>query len=64
MPVVVPDGAADFVFIGEMRDIKGVDIFLSAMRRLPGATRAVLVGAGPQLSSYQPWRKPAISMSG
>ncbi len=57
MPVVVPDGAADFVFIGEMRDIKGVDIFLSAMRRLPGATRAVLVGAGPQLSSYQAMAK-------
>ena len=53
IPVVVPDGAADFVFIGEMRDIKGVDIFLAAMRRLPGATRAVLVGTGPQLSAYK-----------
>lgn len=56
-PITVPDSAADFVFIGEMRDIKGVDIFLAAMRRLPGATRAVLVGSGPQLASYQAMAK-------
>lgn len=44
-----PD-AADFVFLGELRGIKGVDVLLRALRlvndRRPA--RAVLVGSGPE----------------
>lgn len=41
--------AADFVFIGELRDLKGVDVLLRALRRLNDEKRvsAVIVGSGP-----------------
>ncbi len=43
-----PD-AADFLFIGELRDIKGVDVLLRALKRLNDtqSATAVIVGAGP-----------------
>lgn len=47
-PAHAPD-AAEFVFLGELRRVKGIDIFLRALAALhPGTpARAVIVGAGP-----------------
>ena len=47
-PSHAPD-AAEFVFLGELRPVKGIDIFLRALAALhPDApARAVIVGAGP-----------------
>jgi glycosyltransferase involved in cell wall biosynthesis len=44
-----PADAADFVFIGELRDLKGVDVLLRALRRLNDwrPVSAVIVGSGP-----------------
>lgn len=46
---LLADDAADFVFIGELRKLKGLDVFLEALARqqdgLPG--RALVVGSGP-----------------
>jgi glycosyltransferase involved in cell wall biosynthesis len=44
--------ATDFLFVGEMRDYKGVDILLEALALLPGAT-LTLVGDGPDLETYK-----------
>lgn len=46
----VPDGdAADFLFIGELRDLKGVDVLLRALAEINASRRttAVIVGSGP-----------------
>lgn len=52
----VPD-AADFLYIGMMRDLKGPDLFLSALARLRDQyerpSTAVLVGDGPDLERYR-----------
>lgn len=46
---LLADDAADFVFIGELRKLKGVDVFLEALAAhqniFPG--RAIVVGSGP-----------------
>jgi glycosyltransferase involved in cell wall biosynthesis len=46
---LLADDAADFVFIGELRKLKGVDVFLEALAAhqtiFPG--RAIIVGSGP-----------------
>ena len=46
---LLADDAADFVFVGELRKLKGVDIFLEALAAhqtiFPG--RAIIVGSGP-----------------
>jgi glycosyltransferase involved in cell wall biosynthesis len=49
-----PD-AADFVFVGELRDLKGVDVLLRALRRLNNEmpARAVIVGAGPHGEQFK-----------
>ena len=50
----VPD-AADFLFIGELRDLKGVDVLLHALERV-GRTRqvsAVIVGDGPDAQRFK-----------
>ncbi len=44
--------ATDFLFVGEMRDFKGVDILLQALATLPNAT-LTLVGDGPDMKAYQ-----------
>jgi len=52
----VPD-AADFLYIGMMRDLKGPDLFIDALARtetqLGRAVTAVMVGAGEDLPRYQ-----------
>jgi glycosyltransferase involved in cell wall biosynthesis len=55
-PVPFDPNAADFVFVGEMRDLKGVDLLIEALDALrnEGVTAtATLVGDGPQLSGYR-----------
>lgn len=49
---IAPD-AADFVFVGELRHLKGVDVLLEALSRLPATTTAVIVGAGPDAARFQ-----------
>lgn len=48
-----PD-AADFLFVGELRQLKGVDILLEALTRLAveRPVRAVIVGAGPDAAKF------------
>lgn len=50
-PVPVAPEAADFVYVGELRAAKGIDVLLRALRdtglALGIATRAVRVGSGP-----------------
>jgi glycosyltransferase involved in cell wall biosynthesis len=53
---VPADDAADFLFIGMMRDLKGPDIFIDALARaqarLGRPLTAVMVGAGPDRDKY------------
>lgn len=46
---LLADDAVDFVFVGELRKLKGVDVFLEALAKqqsvFPG--RAIIVGSGP-----------------
>lgn len=46
---LLADDAVDFVFVGELRKLKGVDVFLEALAQqqsvFPG--RAIIVGSGP-----------------
>jgi glycosyltransferase involved in cell wall biosynthesis len=44
-PVEAAGESADFLYVGILRDLKGVDVFLEAMARLEGAT-ALVVGEG------------------
>jgi glycosyltransferase involved in cell wall biosynthesis len=52
----VPD-AADFLYIGMMRDLKGADLFIDALAAASNATgrelSAVMVGAGDDLPKYK-----------
>jgi glycosyltransferase involved in cell wall biosynthesis len=45
--------AADFLFVGELRRLKGVDVLLNALARVREhhAVRAVIVGAGPDAAA-------------
>ncbi len=46
-PIVPAPDAADFLFIGELRELKGVDVFIEALAKLQGeghAASAVIVG--------------------
>lgn len=51
-PVPAAPDAADFVFVGELRHLKGVDVLLRALAALSGAT-ALIVGAGPDAAEFQ-----------
>lgn len=54
-PVVAPENAADFLYIGMMRDLKGPDVFLKALARLnDGGSNfeAHFVGDGPDKDRY------------
>ncbi|MEO0636319.1 MAG: glycosyltransferase family 4 protein [Pseudomonadota bacterium] len=46
------DDAADFLFIGMMRDLKGPDLMIEALGRIPDVT-AIMVGEGPDRARYE-----------
>ncbi len=52
IPAIPIENATDFLFVGEMRDYKGVDLLLKALALLPGTT-ATLVGDGPAMDEYK-----------
>lgn len=56
-PVVTRPEAADFLYIGMMRDLKGTDVFIDALARLRDwrgiAPTAEIVGDGPEKARYQ-----------
>lgn len=45
--------AAAFLFVGELRHLKGVDVLLDALSQLPGQMRAVIVGEGPDAAQFK-----------
>lgn len=51
------EGAADFLFIGMMRDLKGPDLFIEALNKASSTVgkplSAIMVGDGDDLKSYQ-----------
>lgn len=48
------DDAAEFLFIGELRHLKGVDVLLNALDRLSHTgSRAVIVGDGPDAGEFR-----------
>jgi glycosyltransferase involved in cell wall biosynthesis len=51
-PATPATDATDFLFVGEMRDYKGVDILIRALALLPGTT-LTLVGDGPSMEEYK-----------
>lgn len=59
-PVALDPDAADFLFIGMMRDIKGPDLFIRALAQLHQQQRsnnvtlstAAIIGDGPQKQTY------------
>lgn len=53
--VVADRDAAEFLFVGELRELKGVDLLLRALVRLRSgrAPRAVIVGDGPDAGQFQ-----------
>lgn len=50
-PALQPD-ASDFMVLGEIRKVKGLDILIRALARFPSATLAV-VGDGPEKTALQ-----------
>lgn len=56
-PVQRASDARDFLFIGELRDLKGPDVFIEALALLRGRTgrapTAFIVGDGPDKARYQ-----------
>ncbi len=54
-PVTSVSDAADFVFVGELRMLKGVDLLLHALSSIhePKAPSAVIVGDGPDAASFK-----------
>ncbi len=51
-PAIAAPDATDFLFVGEMRDFKGVDLLIRALAEIPNAT-LTLVGDGPQMEEYK-----------
>ena len=54
-PVAPRSSAADFVFVGELRRLKGVDVLIEALATLDKSRRATLaiVGAGPDAEAFK-----------
>ena len=56
VPVVPAPDAADFLFIGEMRMLKGPDFFVEGVRRIADGGRpvsAIMVGDGPDKAAVE-----------
>lgn len=53
--VVLEEEAADFLFIGELRHLKGVDVLLEALAQIRGerGMSTLVVGAGPDERNYR-----------
>lgn len=54
-PVMPAADAADFVFVGELRRLKGVDVALEALAKInrTRTVRAVIVGDGPDAAAFK-----------
>jgi len=55
-PIPLVQGAADVVYLGELRDIKGVDVLIDALAKVHQQGRALaanLVGDGPDRAALQ-----------
>ncbi len=56
-PVTAAPDARDFLYIGELRDLKGPDVFIAALARMGSAlgrpATAVIVGSGRDKPRYQ-----------
>lgn len=53
-PRVLEDDAAEFLFLGELRHLKGVDLLLEALAQLDhGSPRVVIVGDGPDAQEFR-----------
>ncbi|MEM8743222.1 MAG: glycosyltransferase family 4 protein [Pseudomonadota bacterium] len=52
--VVLDVDAADFVFVGELRDLKGVDVLLKALSEVRGRrpAKAFIAGTGPDAKKF------------
>jgi glycosyltransferase involved in cell wall biosynthesis len=56
MPVNAPADATDLVFVGELRNLKGVDVLIEAIARLARDGRivtATIVGEGPDRPAFE-----------
>ncbi|WP_339833179.1 glycosyltransferase family 4 protein [uncultured Parvibaculum sp.] len=53
LPVGHADGAADFLFIGELRMLKGVSTLIEAMRLLGRPAHLIIVGEGPDRAHFE-----------
>jgi glycosyltransferase involved in cell wall biosynthesis len=53
VPIAPRADAADFVYLGEMRVLKGIATLLEAMAQLGGQSRLALVGAGPDKALFE-----------
>lgn len=52
-PRQLAGNAAEFVFVGELRQLKGVDVLLDALSQLSGPVRAVIVGDGLDAAQFK-----------
>lgn len=52
-PVVPSPDAADFVFVGELRLLKGIDLIIEALARLDHPATLVMAGDGPDKEHLQ-----------
>jgi glycosyltransferase involved in cell wall biosynthesis len=60
-PVVPAADAADFVFVGELRALKGVDVLIDAVALLKQrgkSVRVVIVGGGPDEAAFRARAEP------
>lgn len=54
-PATLEENASDFLFIGELRELKGLETLLQALRHWPSDNRpsATLVGSGPDAGHFR-----------
>ena len=53
LPVEAGDDAADFVFIGELRELKGLSILIDALAGMEEKASLAIVGSGPDEASFR-----------